>query len=512
MSVFRESTGPLEASIFVEGLRASPGGFLGIALIAHALLWAVATHIAELSPPPQMAVSLALGREWMAGYAQVPPFAPWISQAIFAATGSLFMLRLAASLCVAAAGWILFLLARRIVGERHGAIAVLLMVSVFPVAFPGSSLTGELLQMPLAAAVLLAWWIAAAERNPNGWIALGALSAVMLYGGPQSLALLPVIVLVTLLSRRARAAAFRFDAAICIALAVFIYLFVAGPRLLWLWHHGWGDLFAGEGAGIPPQETVSTVRLVIAVLVGHFGFALLIFLATAYAVKARENAPVFVREPVRLFSRRSILILAVVPAVLAILVLYTIDRQVKPQFLTPLLILGGLAAVLMGGDRLLIRRQMLVGTIALIFLAVPPAMLVIASFAPGWLGENRPTNWPAVAAARTLTDIYRTRTGRPLEFIAGERVQAAQIAVLSADHPRALIDADFSQSPWIDNAEFRKKGGVVFWQLRGADASPPPEYIAKLPAFVVEAPLRLPWARGGGDPVRLGWAIVPPQQ
>jgi hypothetical protein len=34
---------------------------------------------------------------------------------------------------------------------------------------------------------------------------------------------------------------------------------------------------------------------------------------------------------------------------------------------------------------------------------------------------------------------------------------------------------------------------------------------AKLPSFVAEAPLTLPWRRGRGlDPVMLGWGMIPP--
>jgi hypothetical protein len=86
------------------------------------------------------------------------------------------------------------------------------------------------------------------------------------------------------------------------------------------------------------------------------------------------------------------------------------------------------------------------------------------------------------------------------------------VSVLSVNRPRVFIDADRTRTPWIDEAEFKKKGGIVFWQIRGADNAPPQDYVARLPAFTEEAPLRLPWARGGGDPVRLGWAIVPPAQ
>ena len=512
MRDLQETSGPLEASIFVEALRGIPATFLTIGLIAHALLWAIATHIAEPSPPPQMAVALALGREWMLGYEQAPPLAPWISAAIFHLTHSLFVVRLAAALCVAVAGWVLFLFARRVVGERQGAIAVLLMVSVFPVAFPGGSLTGDLLQMPLAAAAIYAWWVAAAERTPNAWIALGVILGIMMYAGPQALPLAVVFVVVTLLSARMRAAAARFDAILCIFLALLVFALVAGPRMLWLWQNGWSNLLAGIGAGIPADELLSPLRLPLTILFGHFGLALLLFLATAYAAKEKENAPVFLRERTSLSSRRGVTVLAIVPALLALLALYIFEERVRPQFFSPLLMLTGVFAIIIGGGRLIIRRQRIVGVIALIFLVAPAAMQIVFSFAPGWFGENRPANWPAGAAARTFTEIYHTRTGRALEFLVGERVHAAQVAVLSGDQPHIYIDGDGKRSPWIDTAEFKKKGGVVFWQIRGTDNSPPKEYFARLPAFVEEAPLRLPWARGGGDPLRIGWAIVPPQQ
>lgn len=509
MREISEASGPLEASVFVEGLRAIPAAFLGIGLAFHALVWSMAMQIAETSPPPQMAVALALGREWLAGYAELPPLGAWISAAIFYLTHSFFMLRLASAFCVALAGWLVFLFARRIFGERHGAIAVLLMVSVFPVALPGNPLTGDVLQMPLAAGAVFSWWLATAERKPNAWIALGVILGVMNYAGPQGLILFAVLTLLTVSSARGRAAIKRFDALSCIALGLFVFVFISGPRFFWLWQHGFTNIVSGHGAGIDPLEAHAPLRLVFDILFGHFGFAMLLFLATAYA--AKENAPVFMREPAALFSRRSVIVLAIAPMLLALLALYAAAQPVKPQFFASLLLFSGVAAVAMAGEKLILRRQRIVGVIAAIFLLVPPLAQIVFSFTPGWFGENRAVNWPVASAARTLTDIYHTRTGRPLEFLIGERVHAAQVAAVSADQPHIFIGADISRSPWIDAAEFRKKGGVVFWEISGADSSPPADYVAKLPAFVAEAPLRLPWARGGGDPVRLGWAIVPPQ-
>ncbi|MBX3552614.1 MAG: glycosyltransferase family 39 protein [Pseudolabrys sp.] len=508
--MLREASGPLEASISVEALRAAPAVLVAAGLVVHALVWAIATHFAEPSPAPQLAMAIALGREWLLGYPELPPLAAWASEAIYRATHALFAVRLAAASCVAVSGWILFRFLRRLVGDRQGAIAVLVMASVFPVAYPGGALTGDLLQMPLLAALLLSWWIAVGERNPNGWMSVGLFAAVSLYAGPQGLALLAGLALVTLLSAQARAALGNARALFGLAAGLLIFAHVGGPRLLWLWFHGGDGFLPGAGAGIPGAEFQAPPRLLLTLVAGHLGFFLLILLAAFHTAKAKESAPVFARQPAALFSRWSVIALAILPAVFVLVWLYLGKQVARPQIFASLLLLGGAAAILIGNERLLLRRQMLIGSLLLVFLFVPPAALLASSFLPGWSGHNRAVNWPAASAARTFTEIFRTRTGRPLEYIAGDRIPAAQIAVLSQVRPHLVIDADPSRSPWIDAAAFRQQGGVVFWEIHGADGSPPAALSGKLPPFVAEAPLRLPWARGRGEPVRLGWAIVPP--
>jgi hypothetical protein len=212
-------------------------------------------------------------------------------------------------------------------------------------------------------------------------------------------------------------------------------------------------------------------------------------------------------------SQRSATALALAPAAFGLLLLFVLAVPAKVSIASSLVMLTGLLAVLMTGERLIIRRQRLVAFTALGLLVVPPALEIATSLAsPLFAEQTRATNFPARSAARTFTEIFRTRTGRELEYVIGERVPASQVAIMSRARPRVFIDADLAASPWIDMAEFKQKGGVVFWEIRGADASPPAWLVAWLPPFAPEAPLRLPWERGGADPLRLGWAIVPPAQ
>jgi 4-amino-4-deoxy-L-arabinose transferase-like glycosyltransferase len=503
--------GPLQASVFVEGLRAAPAAFLGLALALHAIVWTLAQQWAEPVPPAELAVALALGREWQAGYPGAPPLGPWLAEAIYAATGSFLALRFAAALCVAAAAWLTFLFARRVAGDRHGAIAVLLLVGVYPLAFPVGPLTADAVQLPLAALAIWFWWLAAGARRPIFWAALGFVLGAMLYAGPQGLPLLAVLVLVTLSSPALRRSVLRLDGLIPAIFGLSVFAFVIAPRVIWLARDGFLSLLPGTGAGIAAAALHAPLEIWLTVLLGHFGMIFLAILATLRSEQEDAKAPVFARDPEAPDIRRAVFAIGVLPAFLLLLALAFLGTPAKITLVAALLPFGGLALVLLAGEKIAIRRQRAVAAVALVLLFLPPVVEIALGFAAGRFGlANRAANWPARAAAQTFTDIYRTRTGRPLEYLIGERSRASQIAILSRDRPRIVADGDLANSPWIGEAAFRAKGGVLFWEIEGASASPPPALLEKFPALVVEAPVRLPWARGG-DPVRIGWGIVPPR-
>ena len=109
-----------------------------------------------------------------------------------------------------------------------------------------------------------------------------------------------------------------------------------------------------------------------------------------------------------------------------------------------------------------------------------------------------------------MTDIYRTRTGQTLDYVVGDRSTASAVAIESRDRPHIFTDASPEAAPWASREALENDGGIVIWQIRGADAEPPPALAANLPPLVPESPLTLRWARPGNlDYVRLGWAIVP---
>jgi len=505
-------TSPLEASIYVEGLRARPAFFVGLLLIVHAFLWTLTAWIANPTPDPNLTVGLALGREWQLGYLGLPPLAPWVLEIVYRAGGLLAAYALGPA-TVALTGWLVFLFARRIVGDRHGALAVFLMVGVHPVAFPVGAFDSDLVQMPLVAAAVLAWWHAIVDRSRVAWLVVGVSFGMLAYAGPQGLFVLLALLALTAATGMGRAALQKNEHQIAAVAGLFLFTLLLTPRLIWLQYHGFdGALPTGEMTGETGAMS-SALSIAGVVIVGHVGLLIMVVLASRFGATDHEIAPVFMRPPLADFARRYVSVIALVPLPLAFAAAAYFGGRYTPGAAAPLVLYSGLFIIVLAGDALHVHRQRQVAVAALTLLLLPLALDLAIAFSSPWVGERgRSTNWPAASAARYITDVYRTRTGKPLEYVVGSVQTASAIAVLSRDRPHVFIDADPARSPWASREKLESAGGVVVWPVRGADGAPPASLAGNLPPLVAEAPLTLRWVRSGNlDFVRLGWAIVPPK-
>jgi len=504
-------TSPLEASIYVEGLRARPAFLLGALLLAHAAIWTLVAWLANPTPDPEISIGLALGREWQLGYVETPPLAPWILEIAFRAGGLLAVYALG-PLCVALAGWLVYLFARRIAGDRHGALAVFLMVGVHPVAFPIGAFDSDLVQMPLIALSVLAWWHAVVERNRFAWLWLGVILGLLAYAGVQALFVFAALLLLTAATRIGRASLSVNQDQIFAVSGLLIFTLFLTPRMIWLQNHD----FAGavQNFNLPAIDSgrADALAVGVSVILGHIGLFLLVALASRFFAKDKDIAPIFMRPAIVPFGKLAAIVIALVPPLLALATVLFLGGRYPAVAAAPLVLYSGLLVVVLSGDALRVHRQRTVAVAGLTLLFLPPVLELATAYATPFFGSTgRASNWPAREAARYVTDVYRTRTGRPLEYIVGDDVTASSMALSSRDRPHIFIDADPARSPWADRAAVEAAGAVIVWRIRGANTAPPPALAANLPPLVAESPLTLRWVRPGNlDFVRLGWAIVPP--
>lgn len=515
MTAPKPQPGPLDSSIFVEALRAHVGTFVAVALIAHALLWTLAPLIGEPTPDPRIAVGLAVGRHWPLGYPGLPPLASWVLAAVYAWLPSVAVMKALGPIAVALAGWLVFGFARRIVGAQHGALATLIMVGVYPVSFPVGGLNAALVQMPLVAALTLSWWCAVEEGNRAAWLTFGILGALAFYAGAQGVLVLALLLCITFCTAAGRAAFWRYDPRNPALLGLIPFVLFAAPRLWWLTTHGFTGFYENMSADFGLRGALHPYEALGAAILGHLGLVLIIVVGTPIFAAGRTTIVPIVRAPLPGFALLAVFALAIVPVVLAGAAALAFAPAINAEFFAPLFLYSGLLAVVLAGDIIRICRQHLAAVVAAILLVLPPVLLVAAEFVlPGMGNYGFATNWPAQPAAHTMTGIFNTRTGKPLAILAGSPLLASEIALMSADRPVILPGADRARAPWLGENGLREKGAIVFWRVaHGGDATPPAALTAKLPPFVPEAPLTLPWLRGGSlDPVTLGWAIIPPQK
>jgi hypothetical protein len=342
----------------------------------------------------------------------------------------------------------------------------------------------------------------------------GLTAALCFYAGGQGLAVLAVLLVITITgSGKAASRDRQAGPAMIAALAVFVL--VAGPRLWWLVTHDFGGLSENPHAGFETALVMKSYEAAISAFAGHLGFMLLIAVATPLFVGSGATVS-FTRAPLPGFPLVAGIALATAPFALNVLVGFAFGIDSTVDAFASLLLYSGLLALLLAGETVHICRQKLALAVATILLVLPPLMIAGLNFAAPSLGRGLLTNWPAAPAAQAMTDAFQSRAGKPLRVLIGPPLEAASIALASADRPRIFVNADRAASPWIADGTVAKEGAVVFWPLSGSDTAPPAPpaaFTAALPPFTPEAPLSLQGRMPGSiAPVRLGWAIILPQE
>jgi hypothetical protein len=383
--------------------------------------------------------------------------------------------------------------------------------------------TADIVQMPLVAGCVLLWWKATRDGGRAAPYQFAALVALTVYGGVQGLCVALALALLGLATRRGREAfagllLITKDGGAALAgrhalIALIVAMLLAAPRFVWLVWNDFAGIVPAPDSGIEPDTLASAGEVALQTLAGHIGLVLLVAVASSAAAADRALAPEFVRPPVERRALLDVSAIALVPALLALGlgVFFAVRQPVTAA--APLVLYSGVLVMLLAPDVVRIHRQRAVTIAALALLVLPPALDAGAALLSPWGGERgRPTNWPAAAAGRYFTDVFRSRTGLRLEYVIGDVEIASAVAFGSRDRPHVFVDADPKRAPWIDQARLRQRGAVVVWTVRGLNPAPPAELARRLPPLAGEAIVPLNWVRPGRlDPVRLGWAMIPPQ-
>jgi hypothetical protein len=502
----------LTVSLLIEILRTRPRLVFWLVALSQTLLWLLVPAIFYSAPPGNLTEVVAAGRELAFNASFGPPLAYWLAEFAMRAAGNHVVgVYLLSQVCILVTYWAVFQLGRETIGERHAMLAVLLMtgVAVFTVGSPDFG--PDILMMPLWGLALLFLWRASGEGREFYWLALAFVAGLMLLTSYVALVLVAALILFPAMSQRGRTAMFSPGAGVAaLALTAMVLASVAV-----LMQHGsplFPDLTQLRKSVAIDRNLGSWLKLVVLVIIAHAGAIILILVSSNLPRRKEAEAAVVARAPVDPYARRMIYFFALAPLIVVSLISALAGRA-EIASVAPLLILTGLAIVVAGGDAILLYHQRVLGVAWFALLLLPPVLTAIGVMTlPAIFAVDLKTAQPADPIARYFTENFERRTGRKLEFVAGDARLASLIGLASERRPHVIFESGKGLPQLARPEDAAEKGVVVVWRATDNAGTPPPEVKAMFPNIVPEVPRVFERTLHGRAPlIRIGWGFVRPR-
>jgi hypothetical protein len=496
-------------SLIIELIRARPRLVVWLVVLFQAALWLILPMLLYRSPPGDLAMVLAYGREYQVGTDLGPPLAFWLADIAFRVAGNhMFGVYLLAQLCSIAMFWTLYLLARAIVGGQQAVLAVILTLTVAAFSSRGAEFGSLVLARPLWALLLLHSWQLIGQNRRNAWFAWSIEAGLLLLTTSAAIGLLMLVAGFALATVRGRRTLMSFDP----LFALLVIVVLALPYLVWL--------IRADTLALPQWPAIADLSgraLHWAALLGGLLFALsgivlLVVLNSGWFGRNPEEAPIIYRPPVDPLARDFVYFFAIGPALAGSLIAGLFNLEGVTGGTGIALLMSGLAAIVATGDLVHLRRQRILRSVWAAAI-IAPALAAIATtlFLP-WTGSGEvATSLPAAEIAHFFGDSFERRTNHPLQAVSGDAQLAALIS-LDAGRPHLFFDAAPERTPWLTLAKFNETGGVVVWRASDTVGTPPADIAQRFPGLVPEVPRAFERMVTGRQPLlRIGWAIVRPQ-
>lgn len=506
-------------SLIIEFLRGRPKAVFWFVALSQGVLWTVIPALFYSSPPGDVPLVLAIGREFLLGSYLGPPLAFWIAEIVFEVTG-LFGLYALSQICIIVALWAMFTLGRSVLGTRHAVLGILLMVGIAAFTVPSPDFGPAVLAIPFWALALMHYWRALGEGKRGNWFLLGVDLGLLLLTHYAGIVLVVLLVVFTPLTARGRRALAHPEP----WLAMVLLAVVIVPHAAWL--------FQSRALVLPTLHEsaadASSKWLATALVAVHLGLLLLAVLASGILRKRNERAPKIERSPVEPAAQGFVYFFALAPALVVIALVIAGERL--PQVLllasfgalktwsvlAPFVLMSGMAVVLAAGNRVLIYRERLVSSSWLALLVAPPLLVAASLFVVPWtFARDSRIAQPSAAEAQFFADTYQRRTGKPLQYVSGDARLAPLVAMMAPRGPDGRPHVFFAwapqRSPWVSVDDVATNGGVLVWPA-AANNAVPVDLRTQFPDLVPELPRQFDRAvQGRLPPVRIGWAVLRPQ-
>jgi 4-amino-4-deoxy-L-arabinose transferase-like glycosyltransferase len=488
--------------------RAVLAAFLGLQLV----VWTALPAALYRALPLDVIEALVYGREWQLGYAKLPPLPWWLAEAVFTVLPYDAALYALSQIFNVAAFVIVWGLARRLVGPLGALAAVLIVAGQYYFQEVSAAFNHNVAQVPFWALAGFSLHAALRKGRNRDWILLGAALGGAFWAKYFVVVLALPYALFMVIDRDARPALRRPGPWIAVAVA----LLVALPHLVWLVQHHFIPLDYVDKKAAASRGLLDHIVHPVQFALAQFAYVLPSLLIAAPLAYFSSQAPTVAPDrPAAArgfddFDRRIVTLLAFGPAATVAALSLVTGRGTLPPWGYPLWLYLGLWLVMAQNKSIGARGlAWVVAMWAAVFTAFAATSIGfnLGAFGSGYL--HRSHSYPGPRLASEIERRYIASVGRPPAFVVGPLIEAGNISRYARSRPRVVIDADFTQSPWIDPQAVRTAGTLLVWEPD--DAQTIPDEIKKLmDGATVQPPIGIP-AANGRYMLYFAWAILPPR-
>lgn len=420
--------------------------FLGVIALLHLVLWTLMPSVLYTVLPLDSLEAVAWGSGFSLGNAKHPPLTGWIAGLTASATGHAdWPVYLLSQLCVTGGMACVYFLAREFFGREESALAALTPEFVFYYNVTTPEFNVNLPMLLLWPAAALYFVRSYKHDRIRDWILLGVTSGLCFLCKYYSVLLFAAFGVFLLISKERRRLVLTAGPWIAAASACLVIL----PHMMWALTDGLAMMeeYVEERMAFSSDDTwfhrhIAGVLVILGNAAGVFMIPLTAFLL------AKRELPHVPADPVRREAALFAVVMTVVPLILLTAVGLS-GNAVRAMWLVPIFFpLGILLMAVFRAEWSPDQTKWLGLEIAAFFIAC-----LIGVTVAGLVHSTHRKQFPAKRFAAEMAQMYREKTGRPLEIMIGDAWASGLMRHYAPGHPQGCI--------WNNPSEVERLGPML---------------------------------------------------
>lgn len=440
--------------------------------------------------------------EW--GYDKNPFLNGWLTRLALELGGSsgwltYFFCQVSVGLCF----WAVWQLAKKMVAPFYALIAVLLLEGMQYYNLHAIDFNDNTLELSTWALTILFFYHGVTTGKLRDWLLTGLFAGLAMMAKYFTAMLLVPMLFFLVLDKTARQQFKNKN----LYWGCVVFCAVITPHVLWLFQHDFVtvnyalDRVSSESSWVnrilfPLQFSWQQLEVIMPTLL-------------LFSMLLIGKKPVFAARTISSFNQRFLFLVGLAPFLLTVLLSAAFEMKLRAGWGQPFFSLLGI--MLVAWLPPVITREKL-RAFVILWVSLFSIMLVVYSASLIRAKEPSSANFPGRVIAEELTQQWQAQYHTALQFVAGPRWLAGNVALYSADHPAVYMDWDKKVSPWIDEAQLKKHGAIFVWDPTEAVQVDEAEIRARFPALGKMQVGQFHWLRNDkAKPVVMSYAFLPPE-